>query len=101
MEIYRLRILGLPVTFWFVFTDTDMVNYIRGVKFDPFSSSFKWLTKPHLLEPNLIMVKIPVGSANLNWNPSRMAREVDVDTLADNLRKISSFGAVYTNFKRF
>ena len=30
-----------------------------------------------------------------------VAREVDVDVLVDNWRKISRFGAVYTDFKRF
>ena len=30
-----------------------------------------------------------------------VAREVDVDALVDNSRKISRFGAVHTDFKRF
>ena len=27
------RFIGLPVTFWLVFTDTNMVNYIRVLNF--------------------------------------------------------------------
>ena len=91
MTVWRFiafRFTGLPVTFWLVFTDTDMANYIRGIKVGPFSSSFKGLTKPHPPEQNPT-VKIPVGRALVQCKPQlkpgRKAQEVDVDALVDNL----------------